>query len=638
MPRPRLGSSWTRQAHAPAPGSSWTRSASAPPGSTWTRSAGPSALQRAAAVVAAATAAFVPGAALAAPVPADGPGRVVEAREVDRAYVVRALPGRLADAERAITSLGGEVTRRMSALGTLAVRLSASEASRLAASGAVASVVADRRIELASSTYDAGADPNSLFNAEYVTGVRSAWNHKRPRVPYTGQGVDIALIDSGVTPVKGLDPARIVNGPDLSFEGGNPDLRHLDTYGHGTHMAGIMLGKDAGAVYDNGDKTSFIGAAPDARLVSLKVADARGMSDVTQVLAAIDWVVQNRTTDGLNIRVLNLSFGTDSMQAYDLDPLAQAVETAWHSGIVVVTSAGNSGAADGRLTLPAVNPYVIAVGASDSKSTIQTDDDVVPAFSSRGDGARNPDILAPGRSLQSLRVPGSYVDQVYTGGIINDRFVRGSGTSQASALVSGAVAVMLSHRPTLVPDQVKWLLRSTANKLPAADPQAQGAGLINLRQAMDTDASKFTKQAHKKSSGYGSIDASRGSAKLVLEGVTLEGEKDVHGEAYDSKSMADLRVQKKSWNLKTWNKREWTGDAFTGTGFGVKNWAHSPWTGSSWAGSSWAGSSWASGTWSGSSWAGSSWAGSSWAGSSWAGSSWAGSSWAGSSWASGSWD
>ncbi len=115
--------------------------------------------------------------------------------------------------------------------------------------------------------------------------------------------------------------------------------------------------------------------------MNVKVADAHGTSDVSQVLAAIDWVVQHRRAGGLDIRVLNLSFGTDSVQSYKVDPLAHAVETAWETGIVVVTSAGNSGNSDGRLTMPAADPFVLAVGATDSKGTRDKHDDVVPAFS-----------------------------------------------------------------------------------------------------------------------------------------------------------------------------------------------------------------------------------------------------------------
>ncbi|MDJ0959607.1 MAG: S8 family serine peptidase, partial [Acidimicrobiia bacterium] len=153
---------------------------------------------------------------------------------------------------------------------------------------------------------------------------------------YTGDGIDIALIDSGVVPVAGLTaPGKVINGPDLSFESQAPNMQYLDTFGHGTHLAGIMVGLDPDVEVGNGEDLyedagdHFVGIAPEARLVSLKVADANGAVDVTQVIAAIDWVVQHRNDNGMNIRVINLSFGTDSLQDYQIDPLSFAVENAW---------------------------------------------------------------------------------------------------------------------------------------------------------------------------------------------------------------------------------------------------------------------------------------------------------------------
>ena len=139
--------------------------------------------------------------------------------------------------------------------------------------------------------------------------------------------IDIAMIDTGVTPVRGLhQPGKVLYGPDLSNEGGLANLRNLDTYGHGTHLAGIMVG-------DDGDQV--LGIAPSSRLVSLKVAGATGETNIAQVVAAIDWVVEHRRDPGVNIRVLNLSLGVPSIGTHVGDPLAAAVERAWKAGIVV---------------------------------------------------------------------------------------------------------------------------------------------------------------------------------------------------------------------------------------------------------------------------------------------------------------
>ena len=248
-------------------------------------------------------------------------------------------------------------------------------------------------------------------------------------------------------------------------------------------MAGIIAGKDPGSPLD---PTRFVGVAPDARLTSLKVASYDGAVDVSQVIAAVDWVVEHRNDDPAHpIRVLNLSYGTDGVQDYEVDPLTHAVENAWRAGIVVVVSGGNSGFGSGKLNNPAYDPHVIAVGAADTRDTAWPSDDTVPDFSSRGDASRRVDVTAPGRSIVSLRDPGSYVDTVHPGARYEDRFFKGSGTSQAAAVVSGAVALLLEQRPDLTPDQVKALLRSTAASMPMADAAGRGAGRDQPRRSRD---------------------------------------------------------------------------------------------------------------------------------------------------------
>src|SRR4029453_4060035 len=236
-------------------------------------------------------------------------------------------------------------------------------------------------------------------------------------------------------------PGKVINGPDLSFESQNPELATIDSYGHGTHMAGSSAGNDTTTT---AGVPKFPGIAPGANLISLKVAAANGATDVSQVIAAIDWVVTHRSDPGLNIRVMNLSFGTDSTQDTRLDPLSYAVEAAWRKGIVVVVSVGNDGASATRVTMPAANPYVIAVGAADEHGTAARTDDTVAPYSSRGSSVRHADVLAAGSSVISLRTPGSFIDENYPEARVADaagdvRFLRGSGTSQAAAVVSGSV-------------------------------------------------------------------------------------------------------------------------------------------------------------------------------------------------------
>jgi serine protease AprX len=539
-----------------------------------------------------------------------------------QSYVLRVDDGAMAAVTAQVQSLGGTVQHRLDGLGAAVVRIPASAADALRSTAGVLGVTPDSPLQLLGSGYSASADSGSMYNVAQVIGARKTWAYG-----LTGKGVDVALIDSGVTPVAGLDDAaKVVNGPDLSFESQNSGTRYLDTFGHGTFMAGIIAGND-GTLSNGSLSDTYNGVAPNARVISLKVADARGNTDVSQVIAAIDWVVQHRNDAGMNIRVLNLSFGTPSMQSYLLDPLSYAAEVAWRKGIVVVVSAGNDGTGTGKLLNPAQDPYVLSVGAEDSGGTPSIGDDVIPSFSTRGDGVRNPDVVAPGKSLQGLRVPGSYIDTQYGGtAAFEGRYFRGSGTSQAAAVVSGAAALLLQQRPSMTPDQVKALLIGTATTLPAAELQAQGNGLVNVNAAI-WSPTPVAKQLFPLSTGTGSLDGARGTAKLVLNGVTLSGEKDIFGKAYSTTLHATQEATETAWTGGTWNGSSWAGSSWAGS-----SWAGSSWAGSSWAGSSWAGSSWATGVWDGSSWAGSSWAGSSWAGSSWAGSSWAGSSWATGSW------
>jgi serine protease AprX len=568
-----------------------------------TRSARAGRLQSFAAALAVAALLVVPTTPSSAAAPSPAPGESAR-------FVVRTSSGALAAVGDRVASLGGTVDRELRALGTAVVTMPPRAVDQLRGSAGVLGVTPDARLELQGARYDANTDAGSMYNVAQVTGAKRMWG-----AGATGKGVDVALIDSGVAPVVGLDaPGRVVHGPDLSFESQSPATRYVDTFGHGTFMAGIIAANEGSF----SSSTTYTGMAPESRVISLKVADAQGHTDVSQVIAAIDWVVQHRRDPGLNIRVLNLSFGTPSLQSYVLDPLAYAAEVAWLKGIVVVVSVGNDGTGTGKLLNPAQDPFVLAVGAEDSRGTPSISDDTIPDFSTRGDGTRNPDLVAPGASLQGLRVPGSYADVTYGAtAAFEDRFFKGSGTSQAAAVVSGAAALLLDQRPWLSPDQVKALLTRTARSLPAANQQAQGNGLVDVWGASQASA-PLTTQTFLRSTGTGSLDAARGSARLVLGGVPLTGEKDIFGKPYSTVTRALAEATETSWAGGAWNG--------------------SSWAGSSWAGSSWAGSSWAGSSWAGSSWAGSSWAGSSWAGSSWAGSSWAGSSWAGSSWATGSWD
>ena len=437
---------------------------------------------------------------------------------------------------------------------------------------------------------------------------------------FWGQGVGVAVIDTGALPVEGLsNSGTIVNGLDVSFDSQNPDVLHLDGYGHGVHMAGLI----AGSTNDETPKTSshrnFIGTAPSAHVISIKAGSAEGAVDVSQIIAAIDWVVEHKDDPGLNIRVLNLSFGFDSVQDAAVDPLSHAVENAWRAGIVVVAPAGNDGnAAD--LRMPARNPYVVAVGAYDQE--FGPGSGAVSSFSNCGTDERSVDLVAPGRSIVSLRAPGSYLDEMYPNARAGNNFFKGTGTSQAAALVSGSAALILSQRPELTPDGVKNVLMDSAHPV-AGSELCSGAGALNLWSAYETWADP-TPQAGDRSSGNGSLDDARGTKRLSLNGEPLVGEQDIFGNDFDADQWSASSADGTSWS-----GGEWMGEPWSGT-----SWSGLSWSGLSWSGLSWSGTSWSGLSWSGLSWSGLSWSGLSWSGLSWSSGSWSGLSWSGLSWSS----
>ena len=435
----------------------------------------------------------------------------------------------------------------------------------------------------------------------------------------TGKGIGVALIDTGVVPVQGLTSGNVVNGPDLSLDNASPGLAHLDGFGHGTHLAGIIAGND-------GTPGGFTGVAPGATLLSVRVGASSGAVDVTQVIAGIDWVVQHRNDPGLDIRVINLSYGTDSSQVYTSDPLAAAVEHAWRAGIVVVVAGGNSGDQQPRLDDPAVDPYVIAVGADDTHGTATTLDDTIPSFSSRGSSSRHVDLVAPGQSIVSLRDPGSVVDTEYPKARVGTRFFKGSGTSQAAAVVSGAAALLLQQRPSLTPDQVKALLVHTASPVLSGTARSRGAGLLNVAAASVAPVGA-AKQSWPVSTGLGSLEAARGDQHVSDGKVELTGQKDIFGAAWNPASWAALSSSGTAWTGGTWNASSWSGTCWC-----ARSWTPMTWSDVSWKGDDFAGSPWQSHSWSGETWTSHSWSGSGWVSHSWSDAEWSSHSWSGNGW------
>ena len=339
--------------------------------------------------------------------------------------IVREQAGSGDGPEQAVAYLGGTVGNHISIINGFVAEIPAGALGYLASMAGVYAVTPNGEVALMGDRhgdehFSSGipgdglgyADASEISNTyaiDQAIGASDLWHDG-----YSGKGIGVALIDSGVVNLPEL-AGRVINGPDLSLESQDTGVRYLDTYGHGTHMAGIIAGKDPKAANKKADdyrnSTYYMGIAPDAKIISIKVANYAGITDVSQVIAAIDWVVTHKNDNGMNIRVLNLSFGTDATQSYMLDPLAYAAEIAWRNGIVVVVAGGNAGFGSTSLNNPALDPFVIAVGASDMAGTIDTNNDTVATYSSSGNATRRPDFVAPGR-VTSLRDAGSYLDQL----------------------------------------------------------------------------------------------------------------------------------------------------------------------------------------------------------------------------------
>jgi serine protease AprX len=297
----------------------------------------------------------------------------------------------------------------------------------------------------------------------------------------TGRGVTVAILDSGVA----ADPDLVQPTNRILASVNFADERVAsDPGGHGTHVAGIVAG--------NGTRSAgeFVGIAPQANIVDVRVLSSTGSGRISSVVRGIDWVIAHRST--YNIRVINMSFGAPVTGSYRSDPLAAAVEIAWRRGLVVVAASGNTGPARDTVLTPGIDPYAITVGATDDAGTVSRGDDSLVWFSAWGtaDANAKPDLVAPGRRIVSIRVPGSALDTLFPDRVVTAQngstYLRLSGTSMSTPIVAGAVALLLERRPDLTPDQVKALLVSTTQTygegsgLTPPDPAADGSGLLDV--------------------------------------------------------------------------------------------------------------------------------------------------------------
>ncbi|MCW2542617.1 MAG: peptidase and in kexin sedolisin, partial [Frankiales bacterium] len=433
-----------------------------------------------------------PAAAAAAPSRLD-PGLSTSGHALTK-VIVSGAPGANGLVREAVREAGGTDIASLAIINGWSARVPADELSDLAGATGVTAVTADRDIQLAGNTYDA-----SISSSPY------AWNSQAVPVWSSagtkGGGVSVAVLDTGVTAIQDLS-GRVMAGPDLSGENNNA----VDSMGHGTVMAGIIAGDGTAA-----GSQPRTGVAPEAQIISVKVAGANGATDVSTMLAGMAWI--GAFKDVYNIKVLNLSWGVPSTQDPTIDPINFAVETLWHLGVTVVVAAGNAG----TVLKPGDDPLVVTVGAYDDKGDTVAANDSIPAWSAQGPTAKGlakPDLVASGRTLIAPRAPGSVVENLNPNALVAPAYIRASGTSEATAVTSGVAALLLAEHPLWTPDQVKYALKSTASKLSGVSSTLQGSGRVQASAAMNAGV-LFAPIQIAVATGLGSLDASRGASAPV---------------------------------------------------------------------------------------------------------------------------
>lgn len=360
-------------------------------------------------------------------------------------------------AETLVRDFGGEITLDLPIINAFAAEMSARAAMELASSPAVRWISPDAglRENRCLRCPNVDSPPNVFLSAIGVDRIRD----ENPTL--TGRGITVAVVDSGIALHDDLG-----NG-----EAGKHESRVItaygvpnDQFGHGTHVAGVIGG--------NGIRSDglYAGVAPEVNLLNVRVTDNQGMATTSRLIAGLNWVYEHRVD--YNIRIVNLSLTSSIPESYHTSPLDAALEILWFNGIVVIVSAGNNGE-DAMLHPPANDPFVITVGAVDDLGTPDTGDDFLATYSLQGvtmDGFAKPDLVAPGNNIISLLAyPHSRLSREHPDHIVNRYYFRMSGTSMASAVTTGAAALLLQDEPGLNPDQVKYRLMTTGRDLPGSD-------------------------------------------------------------------------------------------------------------------------------------------------------------------------
>ncbi|HEY0736770.1 MAG TPA: S8 family peptidase [Herpetosiphonaceae bacterium] len=372
-------------------------------------------------------------------------------------------------ADNAVTALGGAKSGEVTAE-TFVATLPGRAIARIGSNPAVKYIAPDALM------LKTGAVDGSRLGTGYPQTVRATqlWSGTRP---LTGAGVGVAVIDTGIR--AGLVDWRSASGASrlvAAVELSSTSDSLADGSGHGTHVAGI-IGGNSWYSTNLAVRGKYVGIAPEANLISVKVADDNGMSYLSDVVRGIEWVIANRQT--YNIRVMNLSLISSVAESSRTSILAAAVERAWFNGIFVVVASGNSGPNTMQYP-PANDPFVVTVGATGPQSTTNPASPVLAPWSSYGttqDGFSKPDVVAPGRYISSVLASGECsLARSFPQRVVDGTYIWMSGTSMSAPVVAGVAALAFQARPEWTNDQVKWLIQNTSTTFGSAAP---GARLVN---------------------------------------------------------------------------------------------------------------------------------------------------------------
>lgn len=402
-------------------------------------------------------------------------------------YIVQATSTDLA--AQLTEKYGGKVTSRLEIINAVGAILSDQAVAQLRLEKGILAITPNGSVkssDAASRENESNPAGGKTPSTDYpeVVGADVVWSQG-----VNGSGVTVAVLDTGLGDLDALKKrmngttGRIVGWKDYIENSAGP----RDPNGHGSHVAGIIANSQK-------DSTNqWNGVAPGVNLVGVRVLDEDGVGTYETVISGLQWVLLKKTQ--YNIRIVNLSLVAPVQSAYWADPLNQAVTAVWSGGITVIVAAGNSGPNPLSISVPGNNPYVVTVGAfTDNFTPNNWDDDYLTPFSGAGptlDGFVKPDLIAPGAHMVSVVPDHSSLSDQYPANRLPEKYFKLAGTSQATAVVSGIAALVLSQNPSLTPNQVK--MRLTASALPWVNVTTtnavysmwqQGAGIANAPDAV----------------------------------------------------------------------------------------------------------------------------------------------------------